>query len=150
MPDGLNINGGAMDPISLSLGALAASFIAKAVEHAGERSADGASSALGQLVSFLRKRFSDGDAGSALARVEDAPDSPSRLRDLAAVIDEQAVRDEAFRDELGVLVEQARTAGVDIGSISQTAWGNQNVQAAGITDSDITVTYGQPPTTPRR
>lgn len=142
-----------MDPISLSLGALAASFVAKAVEHAGERTTDSAASVLGRLKDWLNERFSSSDnavASTALQRVEDAPDSPSRLRDLAAVIDERAVNEPAFRGELEALVEDARRNGVDIGSISQVAWGNQNVQAAGITHSDISVTYAQPPTPPER
>lgn len=140
-----------MDPISLSLGALAASFVAKAVEHAGERAVDDTASVLGHLKDWLHERFSGPDTTAdrmALERVEDAPDSPARLRDLAAVIDERAARDSTFGDALEALVKQAEHSGVDIGSVSQAAWGDQNVQAAGITESSISVTYGQPPTSP--
>ena len=35
---------------------------------------------------------------------------------------------------------------VHAGSIGQTAWGDHNVQRTGVIDSQITVTYGQPPT----
>ncbi|MGO9749918.1 MAG: hypothetical protein ACLP8S_06415 [Solirubrobacteraceae bacterium] len=68
----------------------------------------------------MRERFSragDAPASTALARVEDAPDSPSRLRDLAAVIDALAQRDSAFRSELQELLADARKAGVAVGTV---------------------------------
>jgi hypothetical protein len=82
----------------------------------------------------LRRSATPDPLGSR-ARVEDAPDSPARLRELAAAIAALAQRDEEFRTELERLIGEARQAGVDVG-VSQTATGDQNVQAAGLVDSE--------------
>jgi hypothetical protein len=76
-----------VDPVSL--GAITTGLIVRAVDRAEDDALDAGSGALRRLLGFVRDRFSrDGDApaSTALARVEDAPDSPSRLRELAAVI----------------------------------------------------------------
>ncbi len=137
-----------VDPVSL--GANTTGLIVKAVDQAEDDALDAGAGALRQLLGFLRDRFSrDGDApaSTALARVEDAPDSPSRLRELAAEIAALARRDEEFRTELERLIGEARRAGVEVG-ISQTATGNQNVQAGGLIDSEVRVSYASPPPAP--
>lgn len=142
-----------VEPVSLTLGAIAAALVAKASEKTAERAVEGGAGALGRLAGWLRRRLAaDGaeEAAGALARVEDAPDSPSRVRELTAVLDERADDEPGFRSELEALVEEACAGGVDVGSIVQTAWGNQNVQSGGIVGSEITVTYGQPPLPPGR
>ncbi|MGO9788202.1 MAG: hypothetical protein ACLP8S_01380 [Solirubrobacteraceae bacterium] len=76
-----------MDPVSL--GAITTGLIVKAVDRAEDDALDAGSGALRRLLGFLRDRFSrdaNASASTALARVQDAPDSPSRLRELAAVI----------------------------------------------------------------
>ena len=133
-----------VDPVSL--GAITTGLIVKAVDRAEDDALDAGSGALRRLLGFLRDRFSrDGDApaSTALVRVEDAPDSPSRRQDLAAVIAALAQRDSAFRSELEELLADARKAGIDV--ISQAAIGDQNVQAAGLVDSEVNVSYGSPP-----
>jgi hypothetical protein len=113
-----------VDPVSL--GAITTGLIVKAVDRAEDDALDAGSGALRRLLGFVRDRFSrDGDApaSTALARVEDALDSPSRLRELAAVIAALAQRDEEFRTELERLVGEARQAGIEVG-ISQAATGN--------------------------
>ena len=85
--------------------------------------------------------------GEALARLQDAPDSPSRVRELAAVLDRRA-GDRGFRTELQTVVDEAQAAGVDVGSIAQVAWGDRNVQIAGVVGSTVTTTHGQPPPSP--
>ena len=133
-----------MEPVSLTLGAIAAALVAKAAERAVE----GGEGVLVRLVGWLRQRFSADDqheAQAALAHVEQVPDSPSRLQRLAEVIDRRAEADAGFRSELKALVKHAQAGGVDVGTIAQTAWGDQNVQIAGVEGSSINLTYGQPP-----
>jgi hypothetical protein len=60
-------------------------------------------------------------------------------------VDRAAEADPVLRSGLESLVSEARSAGVDVESISQVAWGSQNVQAAGPVDSPVNVTYGSPP-----
>jgi hypothetical protein len=137
-----------VDPVSL--GAITTGLIVKAVELAENDALDAGSGALRRLLGFLRDRFSrdaDAHATTALARVEDAPDSPSRLQDLVVAIAALAQRDEGFRAELERMIGEARRAGVEVG-ISQTATGDQNVQAAGLVDSEVHVSYGSPPPAP--
>ncbi len=122
-------------------------LVAKAAEKAGERAVESGAGALSRLVGMLRQRFmGDGDAVAtkALAQVEDAPDSPSRLQLLTEVVDRRADADADLRSELETLVQEARAEGVDVGPITQIA-GNQNVQVAGTVGSDVNVTHGQPP-----
>ena len=71
-----------VEPVSLTLGAIAAALVAKATEKTAEAAVDGGAGALSGIVAWLRKRFSgpeDNQGATALARIEDAPDSPSRL-----------------------------------------------------------------------
>jgi len=137
-----------VEPVSLTLGAIASALVAKAADKAAERAVEGGEGVLARLVSWLRARFSaeaEREGATALARVEEVPDSPSRLKALAEALDRRAEADGGFRTELQTLVDQAEAGGVDVGSIAQTAWGSQNVQSAGVVDSEINVTYGQPP-----
>ena len=131
-----------MEPVSLTLGAIVAALVAKAAERAVE----GGEDALARLVGQLRRRLSgEREAQTALAHVEEVPDSPSRLGALTEVINRRLEADPGFRSELEALVQQAQAGGVDVGSIAQTAWGNQNVQIAGVEGSSISLGYGQPP-----
>ena len=139
-----------VEPVPLSLGAIVATLVAKAAERAGDDAVEGGEHVLRRMVAALRARFSgagDEPAGAALERVQEVPDSPSRVATLAAVIDERAQRDAQLRSELEALVAQARGSGVDVGAISQTVFGDQNVQTAGMVDSQVNVTYG--PAEPR-
>jgi hypothetical protein len=140
-----------VEPVSLSLGAIVAALVAKGVERAADDAVEGGEGMLRRLVAALRERFAgagDEPAREALTRVQDAPDSPSRVKALAAVIDQRARDDLELRGELEALVAQARGGGVNVEKISQAAWGDQNVQAAGLVDSEVNVSYGSPP--PRR
>ena len=133
-----------MEPVSSTLGAIAAALVAKAAERAVE----GGEGALVRVVGWLRQRFSgegQHEAQTALAYVEEVPDSRSRLGALAEAIDRRAAADAGFRSELEALVQQAQAGGVDVGSIAQRAWGDQNVQIAGVEGSSINFGYGQPP-----
>lgn len=144
-----------VEPVSLTLGAIAAALVAKASDKAAERAVDEGAGALVRLVGWLRERFAADDATeaiAALAKVEDAPDSPSRVRELAAVLDCRVddPDDPDFRVEMQALVDEAQAGGADVGSIAQSAWGNQNTQIAGVFGSTITTTHGQPPLAPGR
>ena len=123
-------------------------LVAKTLDRAEDDAVDAGEGALRRLVAFVRDRLSgekDAAAGTALARVEDAPDSPKRVRELAGVIDAAADRDGGFRSELEGLIEQTQRSGVDIGTIVQTATGSQIAQVADVVDSTITVSYGAAP-----
>lgn len=136
---------GVVDPVTL--GAIVAALVAKASDKAVEAAVGGGAGALGRLVGWLRGRFSDDttpEEAAALTKVEEVPHSATRVGELAAVVDRRAA-DPAFRAELEAMVEQVRTAGVDVGSIAQSASGDQNVQIAGVASSTITTTQGQPP-----
>ncbi len=137
-----------VEPVSLTLGAIVAALVAKAVDRAEDRAVEDGEGVLRRVVGLLRERFSSRDdesAATALARLEDAPDSPTRVRELAVAVDRAAEADPALRSGLEALVSEARSAGIDVESISQTAWGNQNVQTAGLVDSEVNVSYGSPP-----
>jgi hypothetical protein len=132
-----------MDPVSLSLGAVVAALVAKAADRTEDGVLDAASRAVSRLVGWLRGRLGGGQE-SPLVRVEEAPDSAKRLSALAGEIDRVAQSDQGFRDELKALLREAQDAGVDVAAVSQVAWGNQNVQSANVTGSDIRVNYGGP------
>ena len=137
-----------VDPVTLS--ALAVAFVVKAVEKAGENAGGGLPAAVGKVRDWLRERFShqDEEASVALARVEDVPDSPSRLQALAEVIDRRAEADAVFKTELQELIAQARASGVDMGAVSQIAQGIGIVQIAHTSNSTITVNQGGTPPPP--
>jgi hypothetical protein len=135
-----------VEPVSLTLGAIAAAVVAKAADKSAEGVVEGGAGAARRLLGWLRERFTadgDSDGAKALDRVEDAPDSPSRLQELASALDRRAVGDAGFRSALVALVDEARAGGVDVGSIVQSAWGTGILQNAGNADSTITVSYGQ-------
>ena len=98
-----------MEPISMTLGAIAAAAFAKAQERAVGGVVDAGEGVLHRLVGWVRARLAgDGVAAGALERVQDAPDSPARVAALAALIDERAADDRVFADELTRLIEQVR------------------------------------------
>jgi hypothetical protein len=133
-----------MDPISLGM-ALAALIASKALDRAGDEAVDAGASGVGRLVAAVRARLGrSADAGvqQALARVDDAPDSPARERELAAALGGLLERDpDGVYEELRELWERAERDGVQLtGPISQTASGSgPTAQLAGnLRDIDIT------------
>jgi len=140
-----------VEPVSLTLGAVVATLLTRAAEKGGEDLPDAAKASLTRLLRWLRDRFSrDGDtAGStALANAKQVPDSPSRVVALAAAINRRAAADPGFRRELDRLVQEAKNDGVQVESVAQTAWGNQNVQNSHVAGSTITTSYGSVPPGP--
>ena len=132
-----------MDPVTL--GAVVAALVAKAVATIGEKSGEAGVAALGKLLGRVRSRLrNQGDDAerAALARVEDPPAGPRQLEALAAAINRHAADDPAFRTELTRLVDEARAGGMDVQSITQTALGNQNIQLGSVTDSSVNITLG--------
>lgn len=135
-----------MDPVSLSVGAIVAALIAKAAERAEDATVGAAAHVLGRLAGWLRQRLSGG--GAVVTRLQDAPDSPSRLEAVANAVNTQAQDDPTFATELRLLIEQAQQAGVDVPAVTQTAWGNQNVQITDVAGSDIRISFGPGGTPP--
>lgn len=136
-----------MEPVSLSVGVIAAALLSKAAERTGEQVADAGAGALSRFTAWLRKRVSGHPAETALERVQDAPDSPARVRALGEALDQHALESPNFAAELKAQIEQARAAGVEVKSIAQSVVGNQNVQVADVQGA-VTVTYGDPPAPP--
>ena len=138
-----------MEPVSLTVGALVVALLTKAAEKSGESLADAAKAAVGRLVGWLRDRFTqtgDEEGSQALAWAEGAPDSPSRMKDLASVVDRRAATDPEFKSQLQQLVDDAKQQqDVHVDSIAQSAVGKKNVQTAGNQDTSVTVSYGTPP-----
>jgi hypothetical protein len=137
-----------MDPGSmLTLGGVAAALIAKAVDETGDKTADAGWAAVGRLAGKIRRHFQkhgDDADRAVLARVEDPPASAKHLEALASAIDRHAASDPKLGAELQGFVDEAGKGGVDVGSVVQSAWGDYNVQIAGVTGSTITNT-GPPP-----
>jgi hypothetical protein len=138
-----------VEPVSLTVGVLAAALLTKAAEKGGENLADAAKAAVGRLAGWLRDRFTqtgDEEGSQALAWAEGAPDSPSRMTALAEVVDRRAEADPEFKSRVQQLIDDAhQQQGFQVGSIAQSVSGDQNVQTAGIQDSTVTVSYGSPP-----
>ena len=138
-----------VEPVSLTVGALVATLLTKAAEKSWENLADTAMAAVTRVVGWLKNRFTqttDEEGSQALAWAEGAPDSPSRLRALAEVVDRRAEADPEFKSQLQRLVDDAKQQrGLQVGSIAQSAVGNQNVQTAGNQDTSVAVSYGTPP-----
>jgi hypothetical protein len=131
-----------VEPVSLTLGVIAAGLISKALERATDRAVDAGEGVLERIAAAVRERFSavgDEEGETALERVEDAYDSPARVRALAEAIDRQAAEPD-FGQELERLIEAVRETGADVEAIAQTAIGNQNVQIANVSGSTINVT----------
>ena len=136
-----------MEPVSLTVGAIVAALVTKAVDKTGEQLAGNALEAVGRLVESVRRRFQErGDqaAEGALARVQDPPAGPSHLAALAMAVDRHAGEDAAFAEDLRRLVQEGQAAGVDVRHVSQVAWGSHNVQLGNVTGSTVNVNTGQP------
>gem|GEM_PF-6129079 len=62
------------------------------------------------------------------------------------MVDRRAEADPEFKSQLQRLVDDAKQQkGLQVGSITQSASGDKNVQNAGIQGSSINVSYGTPP-----
>lgn len=132
----------------ITLGVIVAFLASKALNRAGDEVVDAGARTLRRVVETLRESFSaadDEDALRGLNRLEAAPDSPTRVRELAALIEDRAGKSNQLRQELEELVAQAREAGVAIDSIDQSAIGDQNVQSAGLVNSEVNVRFDSSP-----
>ena len=65
----------------------------------------------------------------------------------AEVVDRRAEADPEFKSQLQRLVDDAKQQGLQVGSITQSASGDKNVQNARIQGSSINVSHGTPPPT---
>lgn len=141
-----------VEPVSLTVGALAAGLVVKLAERATDETADAAFGAMKKLVSWLRSRFgggSDEEAAAALEKVTEVPDSPSRAAFLAGILDKRASSDAKFRAELERLLSEAEEAGASPADIVQSAVGDGNVQIADVQGGSVSVTIGGSPSAKR-
>jgi hypothetical protein len=126
----------------VTIGVVAAALAAKALDRTEDKALDEGANALKRLLSVIRSRFAHepGSKGSqALARVEEAADSPSRVRALADAVDAAAAEDGDFRRELEDAIAKSRQAGLQVETLVQAVSGDGNVQIAGIQDSTVRV-----------
>lgn len=141
--------------IEVALGSIAAALVRKALDRAGEKTVDQGEGVLRRLVELVKGRLSeagDEQACRALERVEDAPDSLSRVEALAHVLEERVKVDPEFHRELDALVKEAQGDGVDVEDIVQATYGNQSPQFGVVSDSEVNIAYGSKDsaTSPRR
>jgi hypothetical protein len=131
-----------MEPVTLSVAA--AALVAKAMDRAEDQAVDEAGGVLRRLAKVVRGRLSkgSGEDQAALAGAEAAPDSAKQLARLTEALERQIKDDDAFRSELERLVGEASAAGVDVGSVVQSAVGVGTVQIAGVSASSISVRTG--------
>jgi hypothetical protein len=135
----------------VTLGVIIAALVAKALDRAEDEAVDRGAGVMRRAVGTLREWFSrqgDAEGQLALERVADVSDSPKLVRTLAELLDERAERFPEFRAELQALKDEAQGAGLDIGTITQMATGDGNVQIAGTNNSQINVDRG-PASRPR-
>jgi hypothetical protein len=99
-----------VEPVSVTLGAIAAAVFAKAQDRVAQGAVEGGEGVARRLAAWLRARFSDDEVGrAALARVERAPSDRSEMDALADVIDGCAQDDtDTFRAELVELVDAVK------------------------------------------
>lgn len=125
-----------VEPVSLTLGAIAASLVAKAVERAVDKAADetvdGGVGAVVRVVAWVRARFGH---RTELAALENVPDSARLQTQLADVIDAELVDDPSALQELQTLIDASQTANPSgafhIGTITATYGGVAAAQIVG-------------------
>lgn len=130
-----------MDPVTLGMAAagLIAKFFEGALSNAGEEAGAG-------LVAWIRSRFKDhGDGEQALARVEEAPDSASRVKALEAAIVDHARADPDFLAQLAKVLEKARPAAAQG---TATTSGDRSPAIGQIDGGHLNINYGTPPAPP--
>lgn len=120
-----------VDPVSISLGVVAASLLAKIVEKGIDKAADGAVDAAGGLLAWLRSHLS---SSNELEKVVEVPDSPSRVATLGEVIDAEIVDDDDLT-ELRRLVDGVKK---EHPGVYQSAVGHHIIQAS---NSTVTVSW---------
>jgi hypothetical protein len=129
----------------VTVGVVVAALAAKAAGRAADATVDAGEGVLRRLVDRVRARFAgagDADAARVLELVEEVPDSEQLRGRLAEAVDRHAGADSAFAGELDALVGEARQGGVNVEQITQSAWGDGNVQIGGVADSQITIDGG--------
>jgi hypothetical protein len=122
----------------ISVGVVVAALIAKALDKAEEGVIEGAGKAASRALETLKRRFS-GDPGAeqALQRLAEEPGNQLRERSLAALLEERAAESVELREELARIAKQIERTGVSIGNVEQVAEGDENLQNAGIVNSQI-------------
>lgn len=132
---------------SASIGVIVAALLAKALHRAEDGVIDSGVEVARKAIGSLRERFSDGrdiETVQALEALVEAPDSARREKTLANLLDERAERSPQLLNELKIIAEKAKIAGVTIESIEQVADGANIAQVAGNVNSEIKVNQGAP------
>ena len=126
----------------VSVGAIVAALVAKALDRAEDGVIDDAIKVARKAVATLRRRFSgDAVAETVLESLVGTPDSERRAKELAELLDARAQNSPELLNELRVIIGEAKGAGVYIGSSEQVAEGDGNVQVLSL-DSQVNVQPG--------
>ena len=131
--------------IEAMLGTAAAALIAKALDRAESKTVDKGEGVLRRLIEVVRERLAGGDDRGqveALKKVEEVPDSASRIETLARAIDLRADEDPDFRNQVGTLIGQAEEAEVDVKAAVQVAYGANSPQFQNTIGSEVNISYG--------
>lgn len=133
-----------MDPISL--GVAGALLVAQAAESkAAGAVVDKVSEALGRTVDRVRAWFAyqgDSEGTAMLDAVLGEPTNSENVDRLGQRLVWHTENDPGFRSTLEALLAEAKAEGVNIGSVTQTARGDANVQIADVTGSNVQVSTG--------
>lgn len=131
-----------MEPVSV--GALVAALIAKALDRTEDKAVDGAFEVGEAAVEALRQRFiGDPEVEGAIEGVVTAPGDPDRSHALGAVLAERASSREEVLAQLRSIAERIEATGVQVGKLVQLAEGNGNVQVGRVDRSVINIGPGQ-------
>jgi hypothetical protein len=126
----------------ITIGVVVAALLAKALDRAEDATIDATGKGVQRLLSVLRHRADVEPAGSiatTLPALESTPDSPKRVQALAEAVDATIDRSDELRSELEAVLDDLRRAGMSVGTVTQTADGDGNVQISGIQGSTINV-----------
>ncbi len=97
-----------MEPLSMSLGVIAARVMVKAQERLADQVVDSGEGLVSGFVAWLQARFSNDEAAShALRRVSDGHSGSDDVDAVAAILDGRASEDADFRALLAMWVEEA-------------------------------------------
>lgn len=95
-----------MDPVTgMVVAKMFGKAIDKAVDHLTDDAIDAGQGASGRLVAWVRRKFS---GTKELERVEDAPDSRSRVKALGEAIENHLANNKGDSDEISALVTQVQ------------------------------------------
>lgn len=96
-----------MEPITLTVKAIATLIFSKALEKGGEQLVTAISGKIGQLLNLIREKFQQEGVEGKLTKAQEEPNEKNKSR-FERELAEQMEDDEAFAKQLKELVEQIK------------------------------------------